>query len=189
MNMIIGIQLQVQNGSSFLHSRGRLLRLLYRLAALAAMVQALLKVLQHMQTILNQPVNLTQLQCQDMETVQHTGSCRIHQRFGPTLYGIFQTLEMLMLGSTLEHIPSAGIASEHYFLVGNTQRLVFSGGLLQTTDHFSRRQEFSTTWKPTGGVLLCLDGSSMFKNTLHDRSRDQWSNTRLPVNRISGIDK
>jgi hypothetical protein len=111
MNMIIGIQLQVQNGSSFLHSRGLLLRLLCRQAALAAMVQALPKVLRQIQRILNQPVNLTQLQCRDMEIIQHMGLCQIHQKFGLTLYGIFHTQELSIQESTLELIPNAGIIS------------------------------------------------------------------------------
>jgi len=94
-------------------------------------------VLQHMrlkphsrspQIFLNQPVNQTQ------GTAQH--NCRIHHRFEPTLYGVFQFQEMLMLGSILDPILSAGIASEHYFRVDNTQLLALAGKLLQTIDHY-----------------------------------------------------
>ena len=68
-------------------------------------------VLQHMLIILNQPVNLIQLQCRDMETIQHMGLCQIHQKFGLTLYGIFHTQELNIQESTLELIPNVGTIS------------------------------------------------------------------------------
>ena len=111
MNMIIGIQLQVQNGSSFLHSRGLLLRLLCRQAALAAMVQALPKALLPTRTIRNQLVNPTQHRCRDTETIQHMDSYRIRQRSEHTPSGTFLTQETETQGSTLELIPNVGTIS------------------------------------------------------------------------------
>jgi hypothetical protein len=80
----------------------------------------------------NQQVNQIQ------GTLQH--NCRIHHmilvRLEPTLYGIFQILEMLMLGSILDPIHSVGTESEHCSQVGNTQLLALSGKLLQIIDQY-----------------------------------------------------
>ena len=67
-------------------------------------------------------------------TLQH--NYRIHHRFEPTLCGIFQAREMLMLESISDPILSAGIESWDCSQVGNTQQLALSEKLLLIIDQY-----------------------------------------------------